>query len=324
MSNATHLSGPAHVVTEALTKVYSPGIVALRDVNLEVKASPFGLLGPNGAGKTTLMRILATLLPPTEGTATVNGLDVHTEQAAIRRMLGYLPQEFGLYPNLAAWEFLDYLAILHGIRETSRRRQCIEKALSLTHLLEVANRRLSTFSGGMRQRVGIAQALLHDPQLLILDEPTAGLDPEERASFHILLSELSGDRLVVLSTHIVSDVEAICQDVAIINQGRVAVHAAPQQLVEGVSGKVWAITVPEAVVPEIKEQYRVIAMTRQERGLCLRFLADRPPAGARSMAATLEDAYFHYRPPESTASGRPEAHPVLSGSEGGTAEASDV
>ena len=193
MRNTDNVTRAVQVAVAGLGKVYPPGIVALRGIDLEISASPFGLLGPNGAGKTTLMRILATLLAPTEGTATVDGHDTRTGQAAIRRMLGYLPQQFGLYPNLTAWEFLDYLAMLRGLRDRSERHQCVEKALELTHLRQVAKRRLATFSGGMRQRVGIAQALLHDPSLLILDEPTAGLDPEERAGFHTLLRVQAGE-----------------------------------------------------------------------------------------------------------------------------------
>ncbi len=295
MRSASDVTQAARVVIAGLTKVYPPGVVALRGIDLEITASPFGLLGPNGAGKTTLMRILATLLAPTEGTATVDGHDTRTGQAAIRRMLGYLPQQFGLYPNLTAWEFLDYLAMLHGLRSRSERRQRVEKALALTHLGEVARRRLGTFSGGMRQRVGIAQALLHDPTLLILDEPTAGLDPEERAGFHTLLSELSGDHLIMLSTHIVSDVEALCRDVAILHGGEISAHASPQHLVESMAGRVWLLTVPEQAAGEIRQAYKVISVARQEGGMALRFLAEQPPPGAERAAPTLEDAYFHLR-----------------------------
>jgi len=295
MRSAFGVTQAIRVVTSGLTKVYPPDIVALRGIELEINVSPFGLLGPNGAGKTTLMRILATLLAPTEGTATVNGHDTRTGQAAIRRMLGYLPQQFGLYPNLTAWEFLDYLAMLRSLRDRSERRQCVEKALELTHLRQVAKRRLATFSGGMRQRVGIAQALLHDPTLLILDEPTAGLDPEERAGFHTLLSELSGDRLIILSTHIVSDVEALCRDVAILQNGQISAHASPQHLVESMAGRVWQLTVPEQAAGEIRQAYKVISMARQEGAMALRLLAEQPPRGAEPAAPTLEDAYFHIR-----------------------------
>ncbi len=303
MQKATRVKDLVQVTTKGLTKIYAPDIVGIQKIDLEIRTSPFGLLGPNGAGKTTLMRILATLLVPTEGTATINGHDIHTEQAAIRGMLGYLPEQFGLYLNLTAWEFLDYLAILHSIRDGATRRQRIERALSLVHLLEVANRKLGTFSHGMRQRVGIAQALLHDPQLLILDEPTAGLDPEQRARFRGLLSELSGDRLVILSTHIVGDVEAICRDMAIIHNGQVVIHSSPQHLIEGIAGKVWVMTVPETALSEMERRYQVIGIARQEDGLALRLLADEPPAGAQPIAATLEDAYLYYGSKGSTGEG---------------------
>lgn len=300
MPNTTRVIGAVQVRTAGLTKIYPPDIVGIQKIDLEIRKSPFGLLGPNGAGKTTLMRVLVTLLAPTEGTATINGYDIRTDQAAIRRMLGYLPEQFGLYLDLTAWEFLDYLAILHGIRDAATRRQQIERALSLVHLLEVADRRLGTFSHGMRQRVGIAQALLHDPPLLILDEPTAGLDPEQRARFRGLLSELSGDRLVILSTHIVGDVEAICRDMAIIHNGQVVIHTSPQHLIEGIAGKVWVMTVPETALSEMERRYQVIAIARREDGLALRLLADESPAGAEPIVATLEDAYLHYITRESS------------------------
>jgi len=291
--------GAVQVTTKGLTKIYEPDIVGIQNIDLEIRTGPFGLLGPNGAGKTTLMRVLATLLAPTEGTATIKTYDIRTDQVAIRRMLGYLPEQFGLYPNLTAWEFLDYLAILHGIRDARMRRQRIERALSLVNLLEVANRKLGTFSHGMRQRVGIAQGLLHDPQLLILDEPTAGLDPEQRVRFRGLLSELSGDRLVILSTHIVGDVEAICRDMAIIHNGQVVIHASPQHLTKSIAGKVWVVTVPETALSEMERRYQVMGIVRQEDGLALRLLADEPPAGAEPTVATLEDAYLYYTRSES-------------------------
>lgn len=213
-----------------LRKDYPRKPRALDGLSITLGPGVLGLLGPNGAGKSTLMRILATVAKPTSGTATWNGTDIVKQPNVIREVLGYLPQDFGVYPNLNAVEFLAYLAAVRGIPATASRKR-IDELLVLVNLVEARKRPLGGFSGGMRQRLGIAQALLNDPSLLIVDEPTVGLDPEERVRFRILLTELSGERIVILSTHIVSDVEAIAQDIAIVAEGRLLARGAPDALI---------------------------------------------------------------------------------------------
>ena len=212
-----------------LRKDYPRKPRALDGLSITLGPGVLGLLGPNGAGKSTLMRILATVAKPTSGTATWNGTDIVRSPNAIREVLGYLPQDFGVYPNLSAVEFLSYLAAVRGIPASTARRR-IDELLVLVNLVEARKRPLSGFSGGMRQRLGIAQALLNDPRLLIVDEPTVGLDPEERVRFRMLLTELSGERIVILSTHIVSDVEAVATDIAIVAEGRLLARGTPQAL----------------------------------------------------------------------------------------------
>src|ERR1035441_10191544 len=223
---------------ERVSKRYSGDKWALREFSLRLGPGILGLLGPNGAGKTTLMSILATITRPTEGAIRRNGAEVARGPNSIRAVLGYLPQDFGVYPNLNAVEFLGYLAAVKGLDATAARRR-IDELLNVVNLSDVRKRPLGGYSGGMKQRIGIAQALLNDPQLLIVDEPTAGLDPEERVRFRNLLSELSGERIVILSTHIVSDVEATATDIALISQGSLVVHASPEELLRRVEGKVW-------------------------------------------------------------------------------------
>ena len=232
-------------------KTYNGRVQALRDFTLDVGPGVLGLLGPNGAGKSTLMRILATITSATQGTVTWNGHDIAREPDALRSALGYLPQDFGVYPNLNAVEFLEYLAAVKGIEAAAARRRIVE-LLALVNLTDASKRPLGGYSGGMKQRVGIAQALLNDPQLLIVDEPTAGLDPEERVRFRNLLSELSGERIVILSTHIVSDVEASATEIAILAQGQLVTHGAPEALLASVEGKVWEWLVSSAQLAELK------------------------------------------------------------------------
>src|ERR1051326_1591699 len=215
------------IIISGLKKTYPGGIQALQGIDLEIPAGMFGLLGPNGAGKTTLMKILATLLEPDEGSARLNGTDLIADKAATRRMLGYLPQDFGLYPSFTAEQMLDYLAKLKGISQTKERRMQVGALLERANLSAERKRKLGTYSGGMRQRFGIAQALLGEPKLLIVDEPTAGLDPEERVRFHNLLSEIADDVVVILSTHIVSDVAHLCGHMAIIRCAQIIAPCAP-------------------------------------------------------------------------------------------------
>src|SRR5512134_1993532 len=242
------------IETRNLSKTYK-GVLALQDFNLQLTPGILGLLGPNGAGKSTLMRMLATITKPTEGTILWNGRDVVKDPEALRSVLGYLPQDFGVYPNLSAQEFLEYMAAIKGLSGEKARRR-ISDLLDLVNLREAARRPLGGYSGGMRQRVGIAQALLNDPQLLIVDEPTVGLDPEERVRFRNLLSDLAGERIVILSTHIVSDVEAIAGEIALIHQGRLLVHAAPEALVAAAEGRVWEFGIPAATLPELRRRCR--------------------------------------------------------------------
>lgn len=276
---------------ENVGKCYSGKMWALRGFSLELKPGVLGLLGPNGAGKSTLMSILATITRATEGRVTWNGTDVAANANALRAVLGYLPQDFGVYPNLNAQEFLEYLAAVKGLDATVARRR-IDQLLNLVNLGEVRKRPLGGFSGGMKQRVGIAQALLNDPELLIVDEPTAGLDPEERVRFRNLLSELSGERIVILSTHIVSDVEAMATDIALISNGTLVAHAAPEELLRKVEGRVWEWVIPSADLNAVKEAYRVSSTTRRSDGVHVRVLGDEPPAQAQPVAPTLEDAYL--------------------------------
>ncbi|HZU67466.1 MAG TPA: ABC transporter ATP-binding protein, partial [Ktedonobacteraceae bacterium] len=264
---------------------------ALNDLDLTIPSGMFGLLGPNGAGKTTLMRILAGILRPTSGSLRVGPFDGNSEQGrtAIKRVLGYLPQDLGVYPDLSAREFLDYIAILKGMDDRKTRQQRIAYLLETVSLADVAHRKLKTFSGGMKRRIGIAQALLNDPQLLIVDEPTAGLDPEERIRFRNLLSELAGDRTVLLSTHIVEDIAQTSRNLAIMKQGRVIFQGTTFDLLREAQGKVWMITT-EGAKPE--GNFTVVATMHLGTGVQYRVVGDLSPrAGAVPIEPTLEDSY---------------------------------
>lgn len=279
------------LVIDKVSKRYRGGNWALKEFSLELEPGVLGLLGPNGAGKTTLMSILATITRATEGRVTWNGTDVASNPDGLRAVLGYLPQDFGIYPNLNAVEFLEYLAAVKGLdAATSRRR--IDELLKLVNLADVRKRPLGGYSGGMKQRVGIAQALLNDPQLLIVDEPTAGLDPEERVRFRNLLSDLSGERIVILSTHIVSDVEATATDIALIAQGTLVTHASPEELLRQVEGKVWEWVLPSTELNAAKQKYLISNTVRRSDGVHARVLADAPPSGAQPVTPNLEDAYL--------------------------------
>ncbi len=280
------------LVIENVSKQYGRGPWALRDFTLQLGTGVLGLLGPNGAGKTTLMSILATITRASQGRVLWNGADVAADPDALRAVLGYLPQDFGVYANLNAVEFLEYLAAVKGLdAATSRRR--IDELLNLVNLADVRKRPLGGYSGGMKQRVGIAQALLNDPQLLIVDEPTAGLDPEERVRFRNLLSELSGERIVILSTHIVSDVEATATDIALIAQGKLVEHASPEELLQKVEGRVWEWVLPSAELNAARQSYLISNTTRRSDGVHARVLAETPPKGAQPIAPNLEDAYLY-------------------------------
>ncbi|QGA82867.1 ABC-type multidrug transport system, ATPase component [Halomicrobium sp. LC1Hm] len=263
---------------------------ALRDVDLVLEPGVVGLLGPNGAGKSTLMRIVTTVLQPTDGRVRWNGTDVREEPRAIRDSVGYLPQSFGVYPSLTAREFLRYLAAIRGVSNVGER---IEDLLALVNLEAAADRRLGGFSGGMRQRVGIAQALLADPDLLVVDEPTVGLDPTERVRFRNVLAELAEDRIVVLSTHIVSDVEVTASDIVLLHDGRVLAHESPAALLDGVAGSVWEWTVGDDDLAAVKREYTISGTARRSDGVAVRVVsASRPTPAAEPAEPTLEDAYL--------------------------------
>ena len=275
-----------------LSKQYRRDIWGLRDFDLELKPGVIGLLGPNGAGKSTLMRMLATITQPSAGTIHWNGVDIAKSPDSLRSVLGYLPQDFGVYPNLTALEFLEYMAAIKGMDgKTARRR--IDELLVLVNLVQATKRPLGGYSGGMKQRVGIAQALLNDPQLLIVDEPTVGLDPEERVRFRNLLSDLSGERIILLSTHIVSDVEATATDIVIINKGQKRQHAAPEKLLALLDGKVWQWTTSSEDLPSLKATHLVSGTIRRENGIQVRVVSEAAPAPeAERVAPSLEDVYL--------------------------------
>lgn len=277
---------------KSLTKEYSGHHLALSDFSLSLGAGVLGLLGPNGAGKTTLMSILATVTRPSRGTFLWQGKDAVADPLVVRRALGYLPQDFGVYDKLTAREFLFYLGRLKGIPESELGRR-VDALLELTNLHGAANRRLAGFSGGMRQRVGIAQALLGDPQLVIVDEPTVGLDPEERVRFRNLLSEIAQGRLVILSTHIVSDVEAVATQIAVMRKGRLLKVAPPEDLLRAAAGKVFVAVLPSEQLAEAQRRVAVSGLSRRSDGVHLRYVGggDALP-GARPVEPTLEDAYL--------------------------------
>jgi ABC-type multidrug transport system ATPase subunit len=266
----------------------------LKDFTLSLEPGILGLVGPNGAGKSTLMRILATITKPTQGLVTWNGADIVQDPNSVRAVLGYLPQDFGVYPNLNATEFLEYMAAIKGLDGRAARRR-IDELLQVVNLVDARKRPLGGFSGGMKQRVGIAQALLNDPQLLIVDEPTAGLDPEERVRFRNLLSDLSGERIVVLSTHIVSDVEAAATQIALIRQGRLLRCETPEALLRGVEGKVWEWMASSTDLPALRERHLLSGTIRHSDGVQVRAVEDaQPVATAQVVPPRLEDAYLYF------------------------------
>jgi ABC-2 type transport system ATP-binding protein len=280
------------LVMEQVGKQYRGKVWGLREFTLALQPGVLGLLGPNGAGKSTLMRILATVTRATQGKITWNGADIAASPDSVRAVLGYLPQDFGVYPHLTPLEFLEYLAAVKGLdRQRASRR--IEELLVLVNLADVRKRPLGGFSGGMKQRIGIAQALLNDPQLLIVDEPTSGLDPEERVRFRNLLSDLSGERIVILSSHIVSDIEATASDIAIVSGGRLVAHAAPEDLLRGMEGRVWELVAPRTELAAIQQRYQIISSVRRSDGIHVRVVSPASPGrGADSVSPTLEDAYL--------------------------------
>ena len=281
------------LVVRDLTKTYPGGVQALKGVSLEIPTGMFGLLGPNGAGKSTLMRTLATLQDADAGEARLGEIDVLRDKDAVRRVLGYLPQEFGVYPRVSAEAMLDHLAVLKGIVDGRTRRDVVAALLQRTNLYEVRRRKLGTFSGGMKQRFGIAQALLGDPRLIIVDEPTAGLDPAERLRFHNLLGEIGREVVVILSTHIVEDVSDLCSRMAVISEGRVLLAGEPQRTIDELRGKVWRKVVAREQLAEYERDHLVIATRLAAGRTVIHVLADaRPELDFDPVPPGLEDVYF--------------------------------
>lgn len=279
-----------------LSKIYSSGRQALKNVSLEIGNGMFGLLGPNGAGKTTLMRILVTLIEPSGGTVSFDGLDLRRDRGRIRAMLGYLPQEFRTFPRLKTWEFLDFSAALAGMRSARDRKEAVDKMLESVGLFEARDRMANKLSGGMKRRLGIAQALIGEPKVLIVDEPTIGLDPEERLRFRNLLADLSrGDRIIILSTHIVGDISSTCTDMAMLHKGELVFSGSPEAIVAQARGNVWNIEANAAELEMIKEKYPVVSTIPSKHGWEVQVVGERP-AGFTGMPIepNLEHAYVHF------------------------------
>ena len=277
----------------SLSKTYPNGIRALSDVSLDIPNGMFGLLGPNGAGKSTLMRTIATLQDPDSGSIKLGDLDVLADKPATRRLLGYLPQEFGVYPKVSAEAMLEHFAILKGVTSRGERRELVAALLKQVNLYDVRKRMLGSFSGGMRQRFGVAQALIGEPRLVIVDEPTAGLDPEERQRFLNLLAEIGEQVVVILSTHIVEDVSELCPRMAIIAEGRVRLNGEPRETIRALEGRVWRRTIPKSALGEYRERFSVLSTRLSGGATLIHVLADaRPEEGFESIAPDLEDVYF--------------------------------
>ena len=278
---------------DSLSKRYPNGVQALQNVSLSIPRGMFGLLGPNGAGKSTLMRTLATLQEADAGSASLDGIDVLGQKDEVRKVLGYLPQEFGLYPKVSAEILLSHFASLKGISDAKQRREVVRALLEQTNLYDHRRKPLGSFSGGMKQRFGIAQALLGNPRLIIVDEPTAGLDPEERVRFHNLLSAIGENIIVILSTHIVSDVSDLCARMAIINKGRVLVTGAPMELIAGLQGRVWRKSIHPSELQAHKDQFRVVLSRLFGGRTLIHVLSDtQPNSEFERIEPDLEDLYF--------------------------------
>ena len=276
-----------------ISKTYPNGIEALKNVNLKIGNGMFGLLGPNGAGKSTPMRTIAALQDSDEGTITVGDIDVSKDKQSLRDILGYLPQEFGVYPKISANDLLDHLAVMKGITDTKQRKEVVESLLYQTNLWEAKDQKLGTYSGGMKQRFGIAQALIGDPKLIIVDEPTAGLDPMERNRFHNLLSEIGENVIVILSTHIVDDVSDLCNNMAIILNGEVHLVGEPIQLIKTLDQKVWKGLIEKSDLVEIEKENDVISSRLYLGKVQVRIFSESPMQnGFESVSPEIEDLYF--------------------------------
>lgn len=276
-----------------LSKTYSNGLKALSNINMEIGSGMFGLLGPNGAGKSSLMRTIATLQEADSGSIMFGDIDVLKQKDEVRKILGYLPQDFGFYPKVSAIDMLNHFAILKGIANPKERKEVCDALLNQTNLFEARKRNIGDFSGGMRQRFGIAQALLGNPKLVIVDEPTAGLDPMERNRFHNLLSEIGSTVIVILSTHIVDDVRNLCSNMVIMNQGSILLSGKPAQTIEDMKGRIWMKLIDKEQLDEIKTRYRVISTKVVEGKIQVHIFSDsQPDASFATVNADLEDVYF--------------------------------
>ncbi len=276
-----------------VSKTYGNGVKALSNITLDIPMGMYGLLGPNGAGKSTLMRTLATLQEPDAGSIHLGEIDVLLPQEEVRQTLGYLPQEFGLYPNAKAEDLLDYFAVLKGITNRASRKEVVEALLKQTNLWDVRKQKLGSFSGGMKQRFGVAVALLGNPKLLIVDEPTAGLDPAERVRFLNLLSELGENSVVILSTHIVEDVSELCTNIAIINKGQILLEGEPLKAVERLQGKIWRCIVEKSSLPALEQEHKVISTKLLSGRTVVHIYSEENPGnGFELVAPDLEDVYF--------------------------------
>lgn len=278
-----------------LSKTYPGGLKALSDINLEISNGMFGLLGPNGAGKSSLMRTIATLQEPGEGTIFLDDLDVVNNKEEMRKVLGYLPQDFGFYPKVTAEDMLNHFAVLKGITHKNQRKEVCDALLHQTNLYEVRKRYIGEYSGGMRQRFGIAQALLGSPKLIIVDEPTAGLDPQERNRFHNLLSEVGENIIVILSTHIVEDVSNLCSKMAVMNLGRLLFNGKTTEALDVLKGRIFEASIEKEELAEYREKYNVISTHVAEGKIIVHVVSDQLPATQfKAMDASLEDVYFSY------------------------------
>ncbi|WP_286234897.1 ABC transporter ATP-binding protein [Thalassotalea sediminis] len=277
---------------KGLSKTYDNGVHALNNVNLSIPKGMFGLLGPNGAGKSSLMRTISTLQEADEGSITFDGIDVFADPQQLRQRLGYLPQDFGVYPRISAYDLLDHMAILKGISQKGERKEAVEGLLAQTNLFQHRKKAVSGFSGGMRQRFGIAQALLGDPDLLVVDEPTAGLDPEERNRFHNLLVSLGEEKVIILSTHIVEDVSELCPNMAVLASGQILLEGNPILLTDKLGGQIWRKTVTQQEAEEIEQNMPVISKRLFAGKTIIHVMAEQAPEGFEAAPANLEDVYF--------------------------------
>ncbi|MCW3084153.1 MAG: multidrug transporter ATP-binding protein [Bacteroidetes bacterium] len=276
-----------------LSKTYSNGLKALNNINLEISSGMFGMLGPNGAGKSSLMRTIATLQEADSGSIMLGDLDVLKQKDDVRKVLGYLPQDFGFYPKVTAWDMINHFAILKGIDNAKERKEICEALLNQTNLFEARKRYIGDYSGGMRQRFGIAQALLGNPKLVIVDEPTAGLDPMERNRFHNLLSEIGENIIVILSTHIVEDVRNLCSNMVIMNQGTILLKGKPTQTISDMNGKIWMKLIDKAELGEHKTQFKVISTKVVEGKIQIHVFSEtQPDSSFNTITTDLEDVYF--------------------------------